>query len=159
VTPDSEPPPHVLPDDLGPDLLAHVRGELEAERVAAIDALLAASSELRTEHARLAADHAAWAQALAERAPPPRRATLDALLAAVSGEAAERRARAAVAGSPRDDTALDDDVCADAVALALDQLDGDDRQRIERLVGADPRLAHAADVAGRLAAATRTAFA
>jgi anti-sigma factor RsiW len=142
------------PDDLGPDLLALVRGELDGDRARDLEARLASSPELQAEHARLAADHAAWAEALAGDAPEPRREILDELLATVADEAAERRARLAVALSP-----VSEDLGADVVALALGQLHGHERTRVEARVANESRLAAEADVVRRLATATRAALA
>ena len=154
MSPNRDPLPPSPPDDVGADLLAHVRGELAPARRHELEALLARSPELRAERDRLAADDLQWRAALTARAPEPRRETLETLLAAVSDEAADRRAAVAMALSPVAESAG-----AEAVALALGQLHGSERCRVERLLADDARLAEQAELARSLADATRTAFA
>jgi len=153
-------------NEWGPDLLAHIRGELESEDAAALEARLAESSQLRDERDRLAADWTAWTNAHDQSAPSPTRAGLDELLASVREEAAERRAaaapppqrRSAPLSAATDAPGSSDERECDVVALALGQLDGADRLRVQALVDADEALAATYAAASKLAGATRTAL-
>jgi hypothetical protein len=141
------------PDDLGPDLLALVCGELEPQRAREIEARLLASPELRAERERLATEWETWTRAQAGSAPQPTRGVLDQVLAAVREEAAERRAAIAGALSP-----ISDEHGADVVALAFGEHEGAERERAQSLLRSDTRLAAAHDEAKRFAGATREAL-
>ncbi len=154
-----DPPPPRDDDELssaertGADLLAHVRGELDPARRAEIDALLAGSPELRRERERLSRDDAAWRAALQGAGLAPRPGGLDRLLGLVAEEAAERRAERVLARSP-----VDAELGADLVALALGQLSGDERERVERAAAREPRLRAEVEAALRFAHETREAL-
>ncbi len=152
MTPRHDPTTPTPPDELGPDLLAHVRGELDAARKREIEALLDASAELRAERDALEAALADWSRAGAGDVPRAERRVLEEILATIADEAAERRARAAAASPDVADA-------ADAVALALGQCGEPERERVARLVAADAQLTEAARVTRLLATATRSALA
>ncbi len=155
-TPPDRPQPADPPHDAegpGPDLLAHVRGELPPARAADLERRLAASPELRAERERLAADHAAWC-AVGSAGPTPRPETLPRLLAAVGSEAAQRRFAAAEARA-----AVPDELGGDVIALALGALDPSERERVQALVDADATLRDTLRMTRRLVESTQRAVA